>query len=142
MKKLIIVLVIALAGISCSRNKMPQKTAAELNAEPVRAEKAEQPEEKEILEIEERLIDVDEEPPADYRYFVIIGSFRSKDNAMQYQSDIGEKGFSSVLLRNEEGFYRVSVMATDDIETARGEIRRIRTGYPEHEDTWLLIRRR
>lgn len=142
MKKVIILLVIVLAGVSCGRNKVPQKTAAELNAEPVRAEKTEEPEEIEIVEIEERLVEVDEEPPADYRYFVIIGSFRSKDNAMQYQSDIGEKGFSSVLLRNEEGFYRVSVMATDDIETARREIMRIRAGYPEHEDTWLLIRRR
>lgn len=141
MKKLIILLFIVLAGISCGRNKVPQKTAAELNAEPVRAEKTEEPEEKEIVEIEERLVEVDEEPPADYRYFVIIGSFRNKDNALQYQKDIGEKGFSSVLLRNDEGFYRVSVMATDDIETARREIRRIRTSYPEHEDTWLLIRK-
>ncbi len=130
-----------LVFVSCGRNKVPQKTAAELNAEPVRAEKTEEAEEKEIVEIEERLVEVDEEPPAGYRYFVIIGSFRNKNNAQQYQKDMGEKGFSSVLLRNEEGFYRVSVMATDNIETARGEIRRIRTGYPEHEDTWLLIRK-
>ncbi len=128
--------------VSCSKKNIPQKSAEELNAVPVRAESAsEETSEKAIVEIEERLVEVEEEPPADFRYFVIIGSFRDKDNAMQYQADIGEKGFSSVLLRNEEGFYRVSVMGTDEVSEARDEILRIRTGYPEHSDTWLLIRK-
>lgn len=132
-----------LISVACSKQTVPQKSAAELNAVPARAETVEEEvEEAPIMEREETIVEIEEEPPVDYLYFVIIGSFRNKDNAMKYQSQIGEKGFSSILMKNEEGFYRVSVMSTDDIKDAREEIRRIRTGYPEHADTWLLIRKR
>ena len=132
-----------LLSISCSRQKEIQKSAAELNSVPVNAETEEkEPGEEAIVELEEKLVEVEEEPPAEFRYFVIIGSFRIKDNAIQYQETIGEKGFSPVLLRNEAGLYRVSVKATDDISEARNEIRRIRGEYAEHGDTWLLIRKR
>ncbi len=127
--------------ISCGRQKVVQKSAAELNAVPVRAENTDDSTvEEEIVEIEEKLVEVEEEPPVVEHYFVIIGSFRNKDNAMRYQEDIAGKGFTSVLLRNEAGFYRVSVMGVDDIEDARDEIRRIRKKHDEHRDTWLLIR--
>lgn len=142
MKWSIIFLWVLLLGLSCSRQKEVQKSAVELNSVPARAEIVEEePEESPIVEIEEKLVEVDEEPPVESMYFVIIGSFRSKDNALKYQAEIGEKGFSSVLLKNEAGFYRVSVKATDEIMDARNEIKRIRERYPEHVDTWLLIRK-
>ena len=129
-------------GLSCGRQKEVQKSAAELNAVPVTSEDADEKNiEKPIVEIEEKLVEVEEEPPADFRYFVIIGSFRIRDNAIEYQADIRQKGFSPVLLRNEAGFYRVSVKSTDEILAAREEIRRIREQYEEHGDTWLLIRK-
>ena len=73
------------------------------------------------------------------KYFVITGSFRQRTNAMTFQEQIGMKGFHSSLLKNDEGLFRVSVMATDNIESARNEIYRIRKKYPEYADTWLLI---
>lgn len=143
MKKYLIFLLAMLVSVACNKQTVPQKTAEELNAVPARAEIVEEEvEEAPIVEREETIVEIDEEPPVDYLYFVIIGSFRSKENAMKYQAQIGEKGFSSILMKNEEGFYRVSVLSTDDITKAREEIRRIRTAYPEHGDTWLLIRKR
>ncbi len=94
-----------------------------------------------IQAIEERILEVEEAPAAEYTFFVIIGSFRNRDNAIRYQEIIKDKGFTSVLLRSDLGFYRVSVKATDDISSARTEIMRIRNQYPdEHSDTWLLRR--
>jgi len=114
MKKYVLYVLLMLLSISCSRQKEIQKSAAELNSVPVNAETEEkEPGEEAIVELEEKLVEVEEEPPAEFRYFVIIGSFRIKDNAIQYQETIGDKGFSPVLLRNEAGLYRVSVKATD-----------------------------
>ena len=95
--------------------------------------------EEPIIEVEEKLVSVNELPPDPARYFVIIGSFRNPDNAKYYQKQIHLDGFSSELLKNEEGLYRVSVMTFDDILKARKEIKRIRETFPKYSDTWLLI---
>jgi cell division protein FtsN len=80
-----------------------------------------------------------ESPPGPDSFFVIIGSFRNYENAINYQKTVNNLGFNSILLRNEKGLYRVSVMSTNHISEAREEIRRIRLNYPKHNDTWLLI---
>ena len=95
--------------------------------------------EEPIKEAIEKLIPIKETPPEANQYFVIIGSFRNYDNAMNYQQIIHIDGFNSVVLQNEKGLYRVSVLGTNSINEARNEIKRIRTGFPKHKDTWLLI---
>ena len=143
MKRYGIVLLVMLLAISCGRQKVVQKTAAELNSVPARAERMDDgSRERPIVEMEEKFMAVDEEPPAESLYFVIIGSFRNKDNALKHQEEIRTKGFTSMLLRNEAGLFRVSVKATDDISDARNEIQRIRKNFPEYGDTWLLIRKK
>ncbi len=112
----------------------PVEVVAEEEAPPVT-------EPEPIREVEEKLVPVDDKPVDPHRYFVIIGSFRYPDNARQHQTDIREDGFSSEILRNEEGLYRVSVMATNDVSAARAEIMRIRNRFPKYNDTWLLISR-
>jgi cell division protein FtsN len=118
-----------------------QLSAEEMNSVPVKAENVE-PAENPIVEIEEKLVPIDEVPVDNSQYFVIIGSFRNKNNAMKYQAEIGEKGFAAILLQNEQGLFRVSVKATNQINDARNEIQRIRQKYPEHSDTWLLIKKK
>ena len=143
MKKYTLIFLVMLLGLSCSKHNVPQKSAAELNSVPVRAENSEANiQSKALVEREERLVEVNEAEIAEALYFVIIGSFRNKENAMKYQEEIGEKGFASILLKNEEGYYRISVKATGNIEEARNEIHRIRKNYPRYSDTWLLIRKK
>jgi cell division protein FtsN len=100
---------------------------------------AEKTTEEPIVEVEEKLVVVNNVSPEPYNYFVIIGSFRNPNNAKNYQKQIETDGFSSELLKNENGFFRVSVMASNDILAARKEIKRIREKYPKYSDTWLLI---
>lgn len=92
-----------------------------------------------IVEVKEKLVEVKNIPVDPHVYFVIIGSFRNLNNAKNYQEQIISDGFTSVLLQNEAGLYRVSVKSTDDISLARTEIRRIRSQFKKYEDTWLLI---
>ena len=91
-----------------------------------------------IVEVKEKLVEVANTPVDPNTYFVIIGSFRNLSNAISFQKQIATDGFTSTLLQNEAGLYRVSVKSTNDILVAREEIHRIRKGYKLYEDTWLL----
>jgi cell division protein FtsN len=74
-------------------------------------------------------------------FFVIIGSFREKANADRYTAEMRLKGFNPVILLSETGFHRVSVDSYILEADARRRILQIRSDFPEHEDTWLLIRK-
>jgi len=93
-----------------------------------------------IIEVKEKLVEVKNAPLDPNVYYVIIGSFKNPNNASNYQEQISTDGFTSVLLQNEAGLYRVSVKSTDDVSAARDEIHRIRAKYSKYSDTWLLIR--
>lgn len=137
MRKVFVFLIVAVLGVSCSKKSL-QKSDGGTDSFPAQERVAE---ELPIVEKEEKLVEVEKEPPVNNLYYVIIGSFKSRENAVNYQKELKEKGFESNLLRNDEGFYRVSVKSTDEILHARSEIMSIRTNYPEHADTWLLIRK-
>jgi cell division protein FtsN len=92
-------------------------------------------------EVEERLLPSNNTPVINNNYFVIIGSFRFPLNAEQFQQQLLAKGFNSDIIATESGLNRVSVMSTNDIQSARGELLRIRKNYPEYYDVWLLIKK-
>ncbi|MFZ0282370.1 MAG: SPOR domain-containing protein [Bacteroidales bacterium] len=92
-----------------------------------------------IREVEEKLVSNDEKAPDPHKYFVIIGSFRDPVNAKEHQAIVIKDGFKSIVLKNDAGLYRVSVMATEDITAARAEVRKIWARFPAYSDTWMLI---
>jgi len=94
-----------------------------------------------IREVEEKLVANEDREPSPQKYFVIIGSFKDPENAKEHQVLVRKNGFTSEILKNDAGLYRVSVMATDDITAARSEVKRIWTKFPEYSDTWMLIRK-
>ena len=146
MKILIYVIIsIGLLSFSCAgtnKNLRKSRKSATENIVPKIEEKQISKPAVEIKEVEEKLVPINEKLPDPHRYFVIIGSFRNPDNAKKYQGQILKKGFSSEILKNEAGLYRVSVMSTDEIEHAREDVRRIRRIFPEYYDTWLLIQKK
>lgn len=73
-------------------------------------------------------------------YFVIVGSFRSNENAMRFSDTLRRQGFNPVMLLSETGFHRVSVNSYTNEESARARIMQVRRDFPEYHDTWLLIR--
>lgn len=74
-------------------------------------------------------------------YFVIMGSFRNRENAERYNQELIAKGFVPVILLSESGFHRVSVDSYMMESDARQRIMQIRRDFTEHHDTWLLIRK-
>ena len=75
-------------------------------------------------------------------YFVIIGSFSSPENASRYKKQLAGQGFSPIILHSETGYYRVCVDSYADEYIARQKVKEIRTDYPKHADTWLLIKKK
>lgn len=74
-------------------------------------------------------------------YFVILGSFRSPDNANRFMDALIEQGFQPVILISESGLHRVSIDSFTDEDVARIRVQRIRSNYPEYKDAWMLIRK-
>ncbi|HSV76397.1 MAG TPA: SPOR domain-containing protein [Bacteroidales bacterium] len=76
------------------------------------------------------------------QYFVILGSFQILENANRFVQILRAKGFVPVILISETGMHRVSVDSFNEEPLARTRVNRIRNEFPEHLDSWLLIRRR
>jgi cell division protein FtsN len=136
---------LVLISASCAgTNKRLRKSKTASNVPVVAKVEEKEPEQMAvpIKEVEEKLVPIDKALPNPHRYFVIIGSFRNPDNAKKYQTQVLKDGFSSEILKNEEGLYRLSVLATDDVSIARDDIRRIRNVFPKYFDTWLLIQKK
>ena len=96
--------------------------------------------EAKVVVREEKVKAIESEPDkTNYKFYVIIGSFRIIENAQNYKSQLIDEGFSPVILENENGLYRISVKASNEETIARNEIARIRNNYKQHIDVWLLI---
>ncbi len=74
------------------------------------------------------------------KYFIILGSFKEQQNALNMTESLASKGFSPRILKNEAGFFRVSGYDFDSEKAARIEIANIREKYPEYSDLWLLVK--
>ncbi len=96
-------------------------------------------EEREVKGIEKKIVPDDHNKMSREKYFVIVGSFRESVNAQNRQSEVEGEGFRSEILKTEDGLYRISVLATDDVNEARSEVRRIWLMFPRYSDAWMLI---
>jgi len=82
----------------------------------------------EFAEIDESAIPVSEEPvapatvepaPSESRpYYVITGSFKSRENADIQVAMLQEEGFSPEIVTTDNGFFRVCAMMSTDLNTA------------------------
>ena len=125
-----ILVVCALLAGSCSQTKKTtQGDLPEINSN------------TEVTVRTESVKPIDTSEKTVYRYYVIIGSFRNIAGARQYHADMTKKGFTPVILENENGLFRISVGGYDEEGAARTKIAGIRAAYEEHRDVWLLIRK-
>lgn len=75
------------------------------------------------------------------KFYVILGSFSVKDNALRLKSKLTNMGFEPGVLINESKMYRVAAVSYNDEQSARRKIAQIRANYPEYSDLWLLIKK-
>ena len=75
------------------------------------------------------------------RFFVIVGSFSSDENAGRFKQELVQQGFKPIILHSETGYYRVCVDSFDDETVARNQVHKIRSEFPKYSDSWLLIKK-
>lgn len=75
------------------------------------------------------------------KFFVIVGSFSSNENAGKFKAELIQKGFKPIILHSETGYYRVCVDTFTDEAAARSRVQKIRTEFPKYADSWLLIKK-
>ena len=72
------------------------------------------------------------------KYYVIVGSFSSNENAGKFKQELMQQGFKPIILHSETGYYRLCVDSYNDEAAARSRVQNIRTQHPKYADSWLL----
>jgi len=75
------------------------------------------------------------------KFFIIVGSFKSSDNAAKFKQELAQQGFKPAILNSETGMFRVCVDSFNDEASARSRVQGIRTKYTKYADAWLLIKK-
>ena len=82
---------------------------------------------------------VDTESDSIRAYYVIVGSFKSKQRAENLRKRLEFMGFKeSAILRNENGMYRVTTASFNTYTDCWNEVFLIRKKYPQFTDAWGL----
>ena len=86
---------------------------------------------------EEKVVDI--EGDSIRAYYVIVGSFKSKQRAENLRKRLEFMGFKeSAILRNENGMYRVTTASFNTYTDCWNEVFLIRKKYPQFTDAWGL----
>lgn len=72
------------------------------------------------------------------QYHVIVGSFKSLENARALCDKAVAQGYLPSIMENPDGMYRVSVFTADDEELSRQRLLEIVKANPEYVGSWLL----
>ena len=133
-RTLFIFITLAVLIVSCKNTAKTTKSDSPYLTEEVNSK-------TEITVREEKVKPVDQPNEPVYRFYVIIGSFRNVDNARQHKTDLVKEGYTTVILENEKGLFRVSAGAYNEERAARNKIAEIRAASDKHDDVWLLVRK-
>ena len=75
----------------------------------------------------------------DDKYFLVVDSYTVKEFAESWNRKYQQEGFkSAVIMRNEDGYYRVAVESFKDFDLAKTAMNELRKeeGF---ENTWIMI---
>ena len=76
-----------------------------------------------------------------YRYYIITGSFRKKENAERQKILLEEKGFLPKIIRSDFEHYKVSIFSSSYKSVALDSLEKIKS-REEFRSAWLLKRRK
>ena len=68
------------------------------------------------------------------KYYVVVGAFKEESGIKYYVKELESKGFKAILLPFKSGSTAVCVEGTDDLETARAQMKTLRAAGI---DAWI-----
>ncbi len=69
-------------------------------------------------------------------YYIIVGAFKSKNNANKAVNKLKGKGYEASALQSTSGYYRVGIYGSTDGKTAKGRYVKARSN--ENPKAWML----
>lgn len=75
----------------------------------------------------------------DYRYYIVVGAFKSRVNAEELLSEVKEYGYAPILINFRNGFNAIGISPTDDILGAFHSLKKVREEKFCPEDVWILV---
>ena len=73
-----------------------------------------------------------------YKYHVVVGSFKSQSNAQGLQKTLNSEGNKAVIVVNEQGMFRVLIASFNDYKQAHVRIKDLASRFP---DAWVLVKK-
>lgn len=73
-----------------------------------------------------------------FKYHVVVGAFKSKENAKGLQSTLKNEGNNALVVVNEQGMFRVLIASFNEYAQARARINQISQRFP---DAWVLVQK-
>lgn len=72
-------------------------------------------------------------------YYIVVGAFRNKENALRFQTNARDRGFKDVYvgLNSKKGLYYVYIFSTYDYEEAK-EVLKNYTLKGDFSESWLI----
>jgi len=94
----------------------------------------------EVIEPEpEPVVEIDMGVNLDDKYFLIADTYTVKAFAESWNKKYQEQGFNSALImRNEDGYYRLALQSFNDFELAQNALEVLRQ-EEELQDAWIMI---
>ena len=72
------------------------------------------------------------------RYYIIVGSFGDRSNALRLSKAIKSKGYETELIPYKNGFTAVGVCPTDSLSSVCASLRKVRGESFCPADAWIL----
>ncbi|MDO4461931.1 MAG: SPOR domain-containing protein [Bacteroidia bacterium] len=115
-----------------------KKAQEELDRQKVEAEQKAKAAVAKVTIREEKATLVESKAANAGQYHVIVGSFKSLDNARKASDSAIAQGYLPSVMENADGMYRVSLFTADDEDVARTKLVEILEKHPEYVGIWLL----
>ena len=75
----------------------------------------------------------------DDRYFLVVDSYTVKEFAESWNKKYQQRGFNSaVIMRDEDGYYRLALQSFNDFNTARKALKELRKDE-EFQKAWIMV---
>ena len=75
----------------------------------------------------------------DYRYYIVVGAFRSRSNAEELLDTVKKHGYVPILINFRNGFNAIGISPTNDIVGAFRSLKKVREEKFCPEDVWILV---
>ena len=75
----------------------------------------------------------------DFRYYVVVGAFKSRHNAETLFETVREKGYNPILVSFRNGFNAIAMAPTNSVRDAFVSMKKIRTEDFCPDDVWILV---